>query len=75
MAVMVDAVNRVIDLPTDDIQQAPEFGLPVHLDFLLGMVNVDEKLIVLLDVSSVLSSAELRSATGRGTTDALPVAS
>ena len=57
IAVMVDAVSRVVDISRDRIQEPPPFGLGI--DFVPGLVRVDERLIVLLDLPAVLSSAEV----------------
>jgi purine-binding chemotaxis protein CheW len=57
IAVMVDGVSRVIDVPPGDIQEPPPFGLAV--DFVPGLVRVDDALIVLLDLPAILSGTEL----------------
>lgn len=57
IAVMVDGVSRVVDVSSSDIQEPPPFGLGI--DFVPGLVRVDERLIVLLDLTAILSSAEL----------------
>jgi purine-binding chemotaxis protein CheW len=46
-------------LTADDIQQAPDFGTRVKLDYLLGMAQMGKKFAVLLDVDKVLSADEL----------------
>lgn len=60
IAVMVDAVRRVVDVRGEDIQEAPPFGL--ELDIIPGMVRVDGELIVLLDLTAILSERELTGA-------------
>ena len=60
IAVMVDAVRRVVDVLGEDIQDAPPFGL--ELDIIPGMVRVDGELIVLLDLTTILSERELTGA-------------
>jgi len=60
IAVMVDAVSRVVDISSDDIQEPPPFGLGV--DCVPGLVRVDDRLIVLLDLTAILSSAEIMDA-------------
>jgi len=57
IAVMVDGVSRVVDVSGSDIQEPPPFGLGI--DFVPGLVRVDDRLIVLLDLTAILSSAEL----------------
>jgi purine-binding chemotaxis protein CheW len=57
IAVMVDGVSRVVDVSQSDIQDPPPFGLGI--DFVPGLVRVDDRLIVLLDLMAILSSAEI----------------
>ena len=59
MAVMVDAVSRVVDLSASDIQEPPPFGLAI--DFVPGLVRIDERLIVLLDLTAILASTDVLS--------------
>ncbi|HYI08734.1 MAG TPA: chemotaxis protein CheW [Thermoanaerobaculia bacterium] len=60
IAVMVDAVSRVVDVSQADIQEPPPFGLGI--DFVPGLVRVDERLIVLLDLAAILSSTDIMDA-------------
>jgi purine-binding chemotaxis protein CheW len=57
IAVMVDGVSRVVDISPSDIQEPPPFGLGI--DFVPGLVRVDERLIVLLDLAAILSTTEI----------------
>jgi purine-binding chemotaxis protein CheW len=62
MGLLVDQVNQVIDLDESKIEAVPAFGIHVRLDFLRGMGALGEKLVMLLDVDRVLSTADLRAA-------------
>lgn len=57
IGVMVDGVSRVVDVAPEDIQEPPPFGLGI--DFVPGLVRVDDRLIVLLDLTAILSTAEV----------------
>lgn len=57
MAVMVDGVSRVIDVPQHDIQETPPFGLSV--DFVPGLIRMDDALIILLDLRAILGTTEM----------------
>ena len=57
MAVMVDGVSRVVQVEPSEIQEPPPFGLGI--DFVPGLVRVDDRLIVLLDLPAILSTAEV----------------
>ena len=60
VAVMVDAVRRVVDVAGTDIQDAPPFGMA--FDIVPGMVRIEGELIILLDVTAVVSEPELTGA-------------
>jgi len=59
MGVIADAVNQVIDLTPEDIEEPPTFGTRVRLEYLLGMGKLGKKFTLLLNVDRVLSTAEL----------------
>jgi purine-binding chemotaxis protein CheW len=59
MGIVADAVSQVMDLTVQDIQQVPEFGTRVKVDYLLGMAQMGKKFALLLDVDKVLSADEL----------------
>lgn len=60
MAVVVDGVNRVIDLAPDDIQEPPAFGTRVEVAFLDGLIHFEDRLVLLLNLSRVLSEIEFQ---------------
>ncbi len=59
MGIIVDAVNEVMDIHPEDIAAPPAFGARIRADFIGGMAKVNERLLILLDVSHVLSVDEL----------------
>lgn len=59
MGIVADAVSQVMDLAADDIQDVPEFGTRVQVNYLLGMARLGKKFALLLDVDKVLSTDEL----------------
>jgi len=59
MGVIADAVNQVIDLAPKDIEEPPAFGTRVRLEYLFGMGKLGKKFALILNVDTVLSTAEL----------------
>ncbi len=59
LGVMTDAMSRVLDLAATDLEPVPAFGVPVRLDYLLGMGRATEKFVLILDIDRVLSPEEL----------------
>ncbi|MGD0058516.1 MAG: chemotaxis protein CheW [Verrucomicrobiia bacterium] len=59
MGTIVDEVSEVLDVTSEQIEPAPEFGGAVNTDFILGIGKVGKRVVMLLDVDKVLSSQEL----------------
>lgn len=59
VGVVVDTVNEVLDIPVNAIQPAPSFGAKIRADFIDGMVEMDGRFIIILDVNRVLSIDEM----------------
>ena len=62
MGVIVDRVLEVLDIPAESIENAPQFGVDVNTDFILGMGKVGDAVKVLLDIDKVLTAEELTDA-------------
>lgn len=59
IGMIVDSVADVSDIPIDSIQDTPHFTSKIETDYISGIGNVDEKLIIILDVDKILSNNEL----------------
>jgi purine-binding chemotaxis protein CheW len=59
VGVLVDSVSEVMDIPADMIQPSPAFGAKIRVDFINGMVEVDGRFIIILNVDRVLSIDEM----------------
>jgi purine-binding chemotaxis protein CheW len=70
MGIVVDAVDRVVDLGESDIEPVPPFGTPVRLDFLSGMGKLGDTFVLLLDVDHVLSTPDMLAVASLGDTHA-----
>ncbi len=56
---LVDSVQAVLELEDSEIQPPPSIGSKYKSEFIYGMVKVDEKFIMLLDMEKVLSAEEV----------------
>jgi len=54
MGVVVDAVSDVIDVDKKNIQSAPNFGSKVSTEFINGLISVNQRMVMLLDVDKLL---------------------
>jgi len=57
--IIVDRVQEVLDIDGKDIEEAPQFGVSVSTDFILGMAKVGESVKILLDIDRVLGGTDL----------------
>jgi purine-binding chemotaxis protein CheW len=59
MGVVVDAVSDVITLRPDQLRAVPELNSSITGEHLLAIGTVDERMLVLLDIEKLMSSAEM----------------
>jgi purine-binding chemotaxis protein CheW len=58
VGMIVDAVSEVLHVPADSVEPAPPMITTVNSIFITGIAKVDQKLIILLDLSKILSIEE-----------------
>lgn len=61
MGTVVDAVSDVYSLSEDDMRAAPDIGSSLNTEFIKGLVNVDEKMVILLNIDKLLSVEDIQS--------------
>jgi purine-binding chemotaxis protein CheW len=59
MGLLVDAVGRVASLAADAIDDTPSFGTRMRPDLLQGLIQVDQRFALVLNVDAALSASEL----------------
>lgn len=59
MGVVVDSVSDVISVDQTKIQNAPDFGTKISNEFINGLVSVNERMVMLLDVDKLLQLEDL----------------
>ena len=59
MGIVIDRVDEVIEIPSENIGGAPSFGAKVRTDFISGMGKINDEFVVLLSADKVLSVEEL----------------
>lgn len=63
MGFIVDAVSDVLNVAGDDVQPTPEFHGQVDTSCINGLAKAGEKLVILLDIEKVLTTADAATAT------------
>lgn len=61
VGILVDGVSEVLDIGKNDIDEAPELGDSVETHYISGMAKSGDKVIILLDILSVLNIESINS--------------
>lgn len=56
---VVDSVSDVLELGTGHIKPAPELNTKVDTGFITGIGSVGERMLILMDIEGLMSSAEM----------------
>jgi purine-binding chemotaxis protein CheW len=63
LGLVVDAVNAVLEIPQSEIEPPPAFGASIRTEFIRGMVKVNSKFVILVDIDHVLAADEVQALT------------
>lgn len=61
MGVIVDSVSSVIEVEEGNIQKAPKFGTKVNAEYIEGLISVNNRMVVLLNIDTLLALGESES--------------
>jgi purine-binding chemotaxis protein CheW len=56
---VVDAVSDVVNLDATMIKDAPQFESVIDARFILGLANVGERMLIVMNMEALLSNAEM----------------
>jgi purine-binding chemotaxis protein CheW len=56
---VVDAVSDVVTLDAQNIKPAPQFESSIDARFILGLAHVAERMLIVMNMESLLSNSEL----------------
>lgn len=59
VGIVVDRVSDVITLAGEQVKPAPEFGVGLPLDYIDGLGNLEDRMLVLVDIEKLLTSEEM----------------
>ncbi len=59
VGIVVDGVSDVIRLSDDQILSPPEFGVAFDSRYLQGLADVDDNMVILVNIESLMTSEEL----------------
>jgi purine-binding chemotaxis protein CheW len=64
LGVLVDSVSEVLTLDRSRLEAKPSFGSGIRSDFVEGILNLEDRFIVTLDIDKVLSVEEMAALVG-----------
>lgn len=76
MGIVIDEVREVLEIPAIDIEETPEFGTGINMEFIMGIAKTGKNVKILLDINKVLTSSELKTIyniSEKKETDKIPV--
>ncbi|GAB2614015.1 chemotaxis protein CheW [Novilysobacter erysipheiresistens] len=59
VGIVVDSVSDVVRLGGEQIRDVPELGAAIDRQFLTGIGTLDERMLILLDIERLMTSAEM----------------
>lgn len=59
VGIVVDGVSDVIRLADDEIRPPPEFGVAFDSRYLLGLVPIEDHMVILVNIERLITSDEL----------------
>ena len=59
MGMVVDSVSDVTTLSPEQVKPAPEMGTAFNTDYLIGLGALEERMLILIDIDRLMSSAEM----------------
>jgi purine-binding chemotaxis protein CheW len=69
---IVDSVDEVVRIEPEAVEEPPEMMTAIGVEYITGVAKVDERLIILLDITKILSAEEIsrmaNAADGAGST-------
>ena len=58
VGILVDSVAEVVDLSVDDIDPAPNIGTEESAQFIKGVANLGQELLIIIDLNKLLTAEE-----------------
>ena len=56
---VVDGVSDVVTLDADNIKPAPQFESAIESRYVVGLANVGERMLIVMNIETLMSNAEL----------------
>ncbi|HEY4716583.1 MAG TPA: chemotaxis protein CheW [bacterium] len=60
IGILVDSVAEVLKIQPDAVEKPPEIVSAIGIDYIKGVIKVEEKLIIILEIKKILSVEEMK---------------
>jgi purine-binding chemotaxis protein CheW len=60
VGMLVDSVSDVVSIAEKNIQETPHFTAKIDSEFIAGIGQVNDKLVIILDIDKILSGEEIK---------------
>ena len=60
IGLIVDSVSDVLNIPANSIQTTPNFNSKIETDFIRGIGQIENSMIIILDSDKILSTEEIK---------------
>ena len=60
VGMIVDTVSDVVGIPQNAIQETPHFTTKIDTQFIEGIGQTNDKLVIVLDIDKILSAEEIK---------------
>ena len=60
IGMIVDTVADVVGIPEDSLQETPHFSTSINTDYITGIANIEDQLIIVLDSDRIFSMDEMK---------------
>ncbi len=62
VGIVVDGVCETYKLDVNNIQETPDFGSQIKMDFINGLASVDDKMIIILNIDQLVDFQDIKKA-------------
>ncbi len=59
VGVVVDSVSDVVALAAEEIKEAPQLGAAIKIDYIDGLVTIDERMLIIVDIEKLATMEEI----------------
>ena len=59
VGIVVDSVSDVMELTSEQIKPAPEFGAAIDTKYVMGLGTLDNRMLILVDIEKLIASEDM----------------